>query len=49
MLLEPYSPKKNLLYLVVCPKGEDLIKPLRIFFRNLSITYKVSVLLRDHC
>ena len=41
MLLEPYSFKKNLLYLVVCPGGEDLANHLRVFFRNLSITYKV--------
>lgn len=45
LLLEPFSARKNMLYLVLCPDAPQLTSTLKTFFKNLSVTYKVRLLI----
>ncbi len=42
LLFEPYSQRKNVLYLVMAPNAPNLVPALKKYFRDLSIMYKVS-------
>ena len=49
MLFEPYALRKNIAYLVVIPSiglstsAPNISKALKSYFRDLSITFKVSL------
>ncbi|KAH3745377.1 Mediator of RNA polymerase II transcription subunit 13 [Pelomyxa schiedti] len=37
---EPFSPRKNVTYYVLCPDNSAILPQIRSFFRNLSCTYE---------
>ena len=45
LFLEPYSEQKDIAYLVVCPDDEQVTDNAKIFFRELSFMYEVSVMI----
>jgi hypothetical protein len=47
--LEPYSPKKNVSYFVLCPDNQSLLADATNFFKELSCVYEVSFLLPFSC
>lgn len=41
LLLDPYSSKRDIGYMVVCPDNEALLNGARTFFRDLTAVYEV--------
>lgn len=48
LLLEPYSPARDVAYVVVAPDSEPVLSSVRAFFQDLSATYQALNLGR-HC
>ena len=53
MMFEPYSCKKDLLYIAFVPESHKLVSTSQAYFKEMSVTYEVwrkSVyLFRDMC